>query len=793
MFGLGRKNRPGGTSRRREELRRTLPRPGSELMEWFRRPEAVSTIVIAVVAGLCFGALIALSSDQTRVYVGQIAVTSAVNPRVYDVEDRPKTEEARENARRASPRYYLANGAYLSSLRAAIDGLPVAAFEKDDVSLIDPALVERFELTADSLRELQRFGGANAPADAWREATNRFIESLWAEEPLLASADYQVYSLTLRRFSAPPPSEPTAEATGVEAAAAPPAIEPTAREVRMAHELPLAAGDSRDDELRRGLRRLARRAGFPDSVVPVIAAAVATDPRPTISFDEARTRKAAEAAAAAVPPTIEAHPRGEVLIVRGDTLDPAAIARFERAMNFERAGRSTLERAASIGGSFGLGLALALLVVVYTVRHEPRIGRRPPRLTGIFALLLIPVTFAALVSAVVPIVTLAVSAGAVLAVAVVTSLAYGQRLGLFVSAIAALLMTLAIDAEATLTLVLFVGGATAIGLLREIRHRGAVVRASGWTGLVLALAVIAYTLYETRLAPGSLWHGLRDAVLAVATAYATGFLILGIMPPIERLFGMTTGLTLAELRDTRHPLLRQMQDRALGTYNHSLQVANLAEAAAEAIGADGMLVYAGALYHDIGKINKPDYFVENQTGTLSKHERLSPAMSLLVIVGHVKDGLELAKEYALPKTLRHFIESHHGTTLVEYFYHRARSEAERRGEDEDSVVEFDYRYPGPRPKSKEAAILMLADACESASRALSEPTHGRIEALVRGIAKRRLEDGQFDDCPLTFADLRDIEDSIIKSLVSIHHTRIAYPSTSAQSPSETQASGAAQG
>jgi cyclic-di-AMP phosphodiesterase PgpH len=183
-------------------------------------------------------------------------------------------------------------------------------------------------------------------------------------------------------------------------------------------------------------------------------------------------------------------------------------------------------------------------------------------------------------------------------------------------------------------------------------------------------------------------------------------------------------------------------------------------------------VYVGGLYHDVGKLNKPEYFIENQGGGDNKHDKLSPAMSLLVIVGHVKDGLELAQEYNLPKVLRHFIESHHGTSLVEYFFHAARERAADEGEE---VAEFSYRYPGPKPRTREAAILLICDGIESATRAMSDPTPSRIEALVRRMSRARLQDGQLDDSDLTFRELRTIEDAIIKSLCAIYHSRIAYP------------------
>ena len=261
-----------------------------------------------------------------------------------------------------------------------------------------------------------------------------------------------------------------------------------------------------------------------------------------------------------------------------------------------------------------------------------------------------------------------------------------------------------------------------------------------------------------------------------------GGVTLFILPWVERLFDITTGMTLIELRDPKQPLLRELQQRAPGTYNHSLNVASIAEQAADSIGARALLTYVGALYHDIGKMNKPEYFVENQSGGPNKHDKLSPAMSLLVIVGHVKDGLELAREFGLPRSIQHFIEAHHGTTLVEYFYERARKRAREQMEAEGAPAEapepqeIEYRYPGPRPQTKEVAILMLADSVESATRTMADPTPSRIDALVRSLANKRLMDGQFDECDLTLRELETISESISKSVASIYHGRIVYPS-----------------
>jgi hypothetical protein len=253
-----------------------------------------------------------------------------------------------------------------------------------------------------------------------------------------------------------------------------------------------------------------------------------------------------------------------------------------------------------------------------------------------------------------------------------------------------------------------------------------------------------------------------------------GFFVLGVLPFIERSFKVTTSMTLLELCDVNQPLLRRLAQVAPGTYNHSLTLASMAEAAAEAIGANGLACRVGAYYHDIGKINKPRYFIENQGGGPNKHDKLSPAMSLLIIVGHVKDGVEMAREFGLPRVIQHFIESHHGTTLVEYFYHAAR---QRQGDD-DQPSEMEFRYPGPKPQTREAAILLLCDSVEAAMRSMAEPTAGRIEQFVHQMAMKRLMDGQFDRCNLTLEELHRIEQAITKTLCGIYHGRIAYPSAS---------------
>ncbi len=310
---------------------------------------------------------------------------------------------------------------------------------------------------------------------------------------------------------------------------------------------------------------------------------------------------------------------------------------------------------------------------------------------------------------------------------------------------------------------------TGVLTLDQVRSRTKLIQVGsliGLGGLVLSLAVGSYQQEPMDLVLGdALWRGCWG-VLA-------GFFLGGILPYLENRIGLVTGISLLELGDMSHPLLQELVQRAPGTHNHSMTVAVLAEAAAERIGADALLVRVGAYFHDIGKMLKPHYFIENQIGSDNRHANLAPAMSTLIIIGHVKDGVDLARQHHLPEPIIDLIEQHHGTTLVEFFYR----EATRRhnGTDASPVAESAFRYPGPRPRTKEAAILMMADMVESASRTLSDPTPARIESLVRTLVDKRLHDDQFDECDLTLQQIAAVRESLIKSLISVYHGRVTYP------------------
>jgi putative nucleotidyltransferase with HDIG domain len=361
--------------------------------------------------------------------------------------------------------------------------------------------------------------------------------------------------------------------------------------------------------------------------------------------------------------------------------------------------------------------------------------------------------------------------------AMTVAIAYDEDLALLLMAQVALVVIVALGQGLSDYVTLTAPAAAMVFWMGRIRSRSKLIYVGLWAGGVAILTCLGANLLAGRslvLEGGTIdLQLLAEAIRIGAWTVLAGFLMTGLLPFIEKWFGVLTDLSLLEVGDVAHPLLQELVRRAPGTYNHSINVASLGEAAAEAIGARGLLVRVGAYFHDVGKMLKPSYFVENQ-GQENRHESLVPAMSTLIIVAHVKEGVELARQYGLPQPIIDLIAEHHGTTLVEYFYRLAteRSQNAPHGEDVDEQT---YRYPGPKPSTRESAVLMLTDAVESASRTLTEPTPARIASLVHDLAMKRLLDGQFDECGLTLEELGVIEQSLVKSLTAVYHGRVKYP------------------
>ncbi|MCU0665913.1 MAG: HDIG domain-containing protein [Candidatus Omnitrophica bacterium] len=308
-----------------------------------------------------------------------------------------------------------------------------------------------------------------------------------------------------------------------------------------------------------------------------------------------------------------------------------------------------------------------------------------------------------------------------------------------------------------------VSGLLAVLLVKGARRRGVIIRSGVILGLLQALMLF--------LIKGPGYYQAKDYIFIALNPVVYSFLILGTLPVFEYLFNAFTNISLLELADFNHPLLQRMIMEAPGTYHHSLVVGNLAETAAKAVGAHTLLARIGAYYHDIGKLSKPDYFSENQALTVNKHDDLAPSISKLVIMNHVKEGVELAQKYHLNPRIIDFIQQHHGSSLVYYFYRRAIENQE----EEKNIEEDGFRYPGPKPGSKETAIVMLADSVEAASRCLKEPTPAKIEELVHKIINNKFIDGQLDECELTLKEIEVIAKVFVRILSGIYHGRVNYP------------------
>ena len=497
---------------------------------------------------------------------------------------------------------------------------------------------------------------------------------------------------------------------------------------------------------------------------------------PSLEFDPVATNQRITQANLLTPPVKDTYKRGTLLVPPGSKITEEYLdVLHAQYIELERQVRLP-ERIIRLVTVFLLLIVLGGLIGYYLVRNERRLATNVGRLTVYLVVVTVSIALSRLLSfdhwraEVVP----------MLCTVMILAIAYNQVLAALTGFSMTLVVTLAIGGDVGHFVVLMSAIAASVVPLNNVSNRMKLVKVGFGAALTFLFVSLGTGIIESQQF-SQLWadpdhrfllNGLRGA----GWCFLSGFLVSGSLPFIENLFGVVTDISLLELSDVSHPLLQELIQKAPGTYSHSNGVATIAETAADAIGANGLLCRVGAYYHDIGKLMKPHYFIENMTaGQTSRHESLNPAMSALVIIGHVKDGVELAHQHNLPDQLIDFIEQHHGTTLVEYFFHAATRLAESQPDHRFDVQESAFRYPGPKPQTREAAVLMVADAVEGASRTLAEPTPKRIETLVHEIAMKRLLDGQFDESSLTLSELAIIEDSLTKSLIGIHHGRIKYP------------------
>ena len=343
----------------------------------------------------------------------------------------------------------------------------------------------------------------------------------------------------------------------------------------------------------------------------------------------------------------------------------------------------------------------------------------------------------------------------------------GSKISIIINSFNLLFIGIIIGFDPQIILVAIVANIISSLTLKKVNQRNDILYSTAYLAVSSAIIVLSSGI----LLSNNIKRILIDVALATGGAFISGILAMGLLPFLESSFNLVTNMKLLELSNPNNLLLKRLLMEAPGTYHHSIMVANLAEVAAEEVGANPMLVRVGAYYHDIGKIKRPFFFGENQLGGVNPHDKISPALSTTIIISHVKDGVELAKEYDVPTIVTDMIAQHHGTTLVKYFYYTLKNNSEN----PDLIKEDDFRYPGPKPQTKEAAIIMMADSVEAAVRSIQEPTLDKIEAMVNNIIKDKLNSNQLNECDLTFKDLEVIKACFLKVLKGIYHHRIEYP------------------
>jgi len=735
--------------RQRGRARRVSPDKTQPPDELTNRAGAlrIRTFIPAILMGLLFAVLVVVTvvsgHPPLKFYPGDVAPADVRARVTFRFIDEEATKRAREQARMRTPNVYAADDGPLveseNALVGLLDELRAATDPRAKLAEIAGGLpIPETELTV-LVADLMRPKTSSTVRVALRE--------LFAE---LASTGIMSDERKRDELKAIP-----SEITVVSKSAG----EGSVRELRAVHSLTEAA--RRIDDVLAG--KLG--AGL-TGTASALQRWLKTRLKPTLTYDEAASAAARSHAEQRVRDVSVEKKPGELLVEQGKHIWKREYDMLQAEQAGFLSSQDPVERWKRIAGVSilaGLGFVLGGL---YLKHYRPRVLRSRIRMTVLGLLVIVMVVTAKLLlnSPRVPHPLYWVPVGFA---SMILAMAYDRRFAFGMTLFIVAMVGLATEADFRPLMVLLAGGSVAALYTVDIRKRTKLLK----VGVLIGLAQVV-TIYGVGLGqlhgPGAL---SQQAAVGMINGVLVGFLITGLLPFLEPLFRITTDISLLELGDLNQPILKSFALRAPGSYNHSLSVAALAEAAARAIGADDLLVRVGSYFHDIGKINKPQYFVENQGDQGNPHDKLSPQMSALVIIAHAKDGLELGRELGLPRPILEIIAEHHGTTLVEYFYKRA---SEAAAGDDGSPEEHLFRYPGPNPRSREAAIVMLADSVESASRTLSDPTPGAVGNLVRRITQAKLADGQLGECALTLAELHGIEQSLAKGLNSIFHGRIKY-------------------
>jgi cyclic-di-AMP phosphodiesterase PgpH len=487
--------------------------------------------------------------------------------------------------------------------------------------------------------------------------------------------------------------------------------------------------------------------------------------QPNIVYNNAQTQFAIQAAINNVMRTDGIVKENERIISRHERITPEIKSKLDSYMRAKADRTGDVNQVLQVLGRIGHTIAILFLPVIYLFLFRKRIIGDNSRLLLISIIILL-IAFLAYLTYTLPVTGPVQYLIVVPTAAMLLTIIFDSRVAFYTTVSISFLVGALRGNEYSIILASILAASLAIYTVRDVKNRTQIFRSLSFIFLGYAFAILVNGLQ--RALP--LTDMAVDMGFALANAVFSPVFTFGLLIFFERVFRITTDLTLLELSDFNHPLLRDLSTRAPGTFHHSIVMGTLAEAAATSIGANATLARVGAYYHDIGKMLEPEYFVENQMGTQNVHDSLEPRDSAKKIINHVVRGMELAREHGLPQRIIDFIPAHHGTTLVSYFYEKERSGSEA------EIVRDDFQYPGPKPYSKETGIVMLADTIEAATRAIDEPTIDKIRDLIEKIINQRLADGELEHCDLTFRELATVKKSFLNILTGIHHSRIKYPS-----------------
>ena len=494
---------------------------------------------------------------------------------------------------------------------------------------------------------------------------------------------------------------------------------------------------------------------FNEAAKNAIKQLVVTLVKPNYFYDEEATARLKEEAENSITPVLIK--KNQTIVKEGDPVNANQLEILSELGYLSESGFNALPYT----GLVVAVLSIHLIIVFYLMRFYKVIYEDTKKIALIFLLMNLALALARVMVIISPFIVPYTFLPMLLTILVKKRV--GQSLALY----SAVFLSIVTGFNVQVLLLLMLTSILSVIFINKVEERNDILKSSFYISVVTFVVSLSLGF----LLSNSVTDSIRNSLFAASGVILSGILVIGFLPLIENTFNVVTEIKLLELANPNHPLLKRLQMEAPGTYHHSIMVGNLAEAAAEELHANSILLRVAAYYHDIGKLSRPQFFKENQIGSKNPHDEISPNLSTLIIINHVKIGLEMAEKAKLPQEIKDLIAQHHGTTLVKYFYLTMKNNAE----DPDSVKEEDYRYPGPKPKTREAGIMMLADSVEAAVRSISDPTQGKVEAMVYKIFKDKLEDGQLDECDITFSDVSKIRKNFLKTFGSIYHERIEYP------------------